>query len=234
MLSTLLATVFVALAPGLTSMDTVLGKGLEAKAGDLVTMTYKGWLQSTGSVFDETKGKPPFTFVLGAGEVIKGWDEGIPGMRKGGRRMLLLEPAMGYGDRDLGGIPPKSTLVFDVELLRIDPKGVKQMIEIEEIKAGEGPTAKLGDTVDVHYVGSFLNGEKFDSSRDRGNTFRVEIGKTGIIKGFEQGLIGMKQGDVRKVTIPYELAYGEAGRPPGIPARSTLVFELEVVKLETK
>lgn len=234
MLSTLLATVAIAMAPGLTTFDAVLGTGLEAKKGDVVTVNYKGWLQTTGKVFDETKGKPPFAFVVGAGEVIKGWDEGVPGMKVGGRRLLLLGPNMAYGDQDLGVIPANSTLVFDVELLRVDPKDKKPMIEIAEIKAGEGPEAKLGDVLDVHYVGTFLNGEKFDSSRDRGNTFRVELGKTGIIKGFEMGLVGLKQGGVRKVTIPFELAYGEAGRPPVIPPRSTLVFELEVVKLESK
>ena len=105
------------------------------------------------------------------------------------------------------------------------------MIEIEELAPGTGDGAKAGDTLEVHYTGTFVNGQKFDSSRDRNQTFKVVLGKTGIIKGFELGLTGMKEGGRRKVTIPYALAYGEEGRPPVIPPRSALVFDLEVVKI---
>lgn len=104
------------------------------------------------------------------------------------------------------------------------------MIEIEEIAAGEGPETKHGDTVDVHYTGTFTDGRQFDSSRDRGTPLTVIIGKTGLIAGFTMGLTGMKLGGRRKITIPYELAYGEAGRPPAIPPKSTLVFDIEIVR----
>jgi FKBP-type peptidyl-prolyl cis-trans isomerase len=90
----------------------------------------------------------------------------------------------------------------------------------------------MGDKIEVHYTGTFLNGEKFDSSKDRNQPLAVEIGKTGLIQGFTQGLIGLKVGGKRKVTIPYGLAYGEAGRPPAIPPKATLVFELELVTLK--
>jgi FKBP-type peptidyl-prolyl cis-trans isomerase len=105
------------------------------------------------------------------------------------------------------------------------------MIEIEEITPGEGREATEGDTIDVHYTGMFVDGTKFDSSKDRGATFPVTIGRTGLIQGFTMGLIGMKQGGVRKITIPPELGYGERGAPGAIPPNSTLVFELELVKL---
>lgn len=105
------------------------------------------------------------------------------------------------------------------------------MIEIEELAMGQGEGAKMGDKVEVHYTGTFLNGEKFDSSKDRGQPLEVEIGKTGLIKGFTDGLIGLKVGGRRKITIPYELAYGEQGRGP-IPPKATLVFELELVSLK--
>lgn len=220
---------------GLQTLDAVLGQGPEARKGDTVTVGYRGWLQADGRVFDQTRGKPPFTFTLGEDRVIRGWAEGVPGMKRGGRRILLLPPDFGYGE---AGAPPvipgDATLVFEVELLRVEQPGQKPVIEIDDIQEGEGPEAKLGDVMDVHYVGTFLNGEKFDSSRDRGQTFRVELGKTGLIQGFTQGLVGLKQGGVRKVTIPYQLAYGEQGRPPVIPPKATLVFELELVKLESK
>lgn len=222
----------MALSPAedVKSIDVVLGKGAVANKGDVVTVNYRGNLLD-GTVFDATKGKPPFAFVLGKGEVIKGWDQGVLGMKVGGRRVLSIPPDLGYGDQATGPIPAKSTLIFEVELLRVDRQGAQPMIEIEEISAGSGDEAKPGDTLEVHYTGTFVNGEKFDSSRDRNQTFKVVLGKTGIIKGFELGLTGMKEGGRRKVTIPYALAYGEEGRPPVIPPRSTLVFDLEVVKI---
>jgi FKBP-type peptidyl-prolyl cis-trans isomerase len=104
------------------------------------------------------------------------------------------------------------------------------MIEIEEIAPGEGPSTRHGDTVDVHYTGAFPDGAKFDSSVQRGRPLTVTIGKTGLIAGFTLGLIGMKLGGRRRITIPYELGYGEEGRPPVIPPRSTLVFDIVIVR----
>ena len=232
MLTAPLLAMAIALAPApeLKSIDTILGKGATATKGDVVTVNYRGNLLDA-TVFDETKGKPPFSFVLGKGEVIKGWDEGVVGMKVGGKRVLSLPPEFGYGDQAVGPIPAKSTLIFEVELLRVDRQGAQPMIEIEELAPGTGDGAKAGDTLEVHYTGTFVNGQKFDSSRDRNQTFKVVLGKTGIIKGFELGLTGMKEGGRRKVTIPYALAYGEEGRPPVIPPRSALVFDLEVVKI---
>ncbi len=138
----LIPTLVVALAglqgsSKLVQIDTVLGSGPAAAKGDVVTVAYRGSLQ-TGTVFDETKGKGPFVFDLGAGMVIKGWDEGVVGMQKGGKRMLQIPADMAYGDKAVGPIPAKSTLIFEVEMLRIQKKDYKPMIEIEEIKAGEG------------------------------------------------------------------------------------------------
>lgn len=234
-----LAVAMMPVGPGLQTIDMVLGKGTEARPKDSVTVRYKGWLQADGKVFDENTGKdkPPFTFTLGAGQVIKGWDEGVVGMKIGGKRLLCLPPEYAYGEKGVGPIPGNSTLLFEVELLKVDKPGAqpegKPMIEILEIAAGTGEGAKMGDTVEVHYTGTFPSGEKFDSSRDPGRTpLKVEIGKTGLIKGFTDGLIGMKLGGKRKITIPYQLAYGEAGRPPAIPPKSTLVFELEIMSLK--
>jgi FKBP-type peptidyl-prolyl cis-trans isomerase len=217
----------------LQMIDMKLGKGATAETGDTVTVMYRGSLQADGKVFDETygKGKAPFAFDLGAGLVIKGWDEGVKGMKVGGKRVLCIPPELGYGDQTVGPIPAKSTLIFEIELLHVRKKGATPMIEIEELAMGLGEGAKMGDKVEVHYTGTFLNGEKFDSSKDRGQPLEVEIGKTGLIKGFTDGLIGLKVGGRRKITIPYELAYGEQGRGP-IPPKATLVFELELVSLK--
>jgi len=101
--------------------DTKVGTGAEAKAGQSVTVNYTGYL-TDGTKFDSSLDSgTPFTFNLGAGEVIKGWDEGVEGMKVGGTRTLTIPPAMGYGDQGAGGvIPPGATLFFEVELLAVN------------------------------------------------------------------------------------------------------------------
>jgi FKBP-type peptidyl-prolyl cis-trans isomerase len=105
---------------GLTIEDLVLGEGAAAASGQSVTVHYTGWLTS-GSKFDSSKDRnDPFVFHLGAGQVIRGWDEGVQGMLVGGKRKLTIPPELGYGARGAGGvIPPNATLVFEVELLEI-------------------------------------------------------------------------------------------------------------------
>jgi FKBP-type peptidyl-prolyl cis-trans isomerase len=128
----LLLAVFLALnfsiasAAELVKTDTVVGKGKEAVAGKTVEVHYTGWLfepsakQQRGKQFDSSVGRGPFSFPLGAGRVIKGWDEGVAGMKVGGKRTLVIPPELGYGARGAGGvIPPNATLMFDVELLDV-------------------------------------------------------------------------------------------------------------------
>lgn len=112
-------------ASGLQYEDTTVGNGAEAKAGDHVTVHYTGWLQNPdgtpGQKFDSSKDRnDPFEFPLGAGHVIRGWDEGVQGMKVGGARRLTIPASLGYGARGAGGvIPPNATLIFDVELLGV-------------------------------------------------------------------------------------------------------------------
>lgn len=101
--------------------DLTVGDGAEAVTGKEVTVHYTGWL-TDGQKFDSSKDRmQPFSFPLGAGHVIKGWDQGVAGMKVGGKRKLTIPPELGYGARGAGGvIPPHATLVFEVELLSID------------------------------------------------------------------------------------------------------------------
>lgn len=107
-------------ASGLMYQDLVVGDGDTAQSGDTVSVHYTGWLKD-GTQFDSSVDRgTPFEFHLGAGQVIPGWDEGVAGMRVGGKRKLVIPPELGYGDRGAGGvIPGGATLVFDVELLEI-------------------------------------------------------------------------------------------------------------------
>ncbi len=105
---------------GLVMEDVKVGTGAEAKSGQKVKVHYTGWL-TNGTKFDSSVDRgTPFEFNLGAGQVIKGWDEGVAGMKIGGKRKLTIPPQLGYGARGAGAlIPPNSTLVFDVELLGV-------------------------------------------------------------------------------------------------------------------
>jgi FKBP-type peptidyl-prolyl cis-trans isomerase len=99
-------------------------------------------------------------------------------------------------------------------------------------KVGTGDKAEKGDTVTVHYTGWLKSGKKFDSSKDRGDPFKFELGAGRVIKGWDEGVAGMKVGGKRKLIIPPDLAYGEEGHPPQIPGNATLIFEVELLKVE--
>ncbi len=108
-------------------------------------------------------------------------------------------------------------------------KTMENGLKIEDIKIGSGTEAKAGNNVTVNYLGTLLNGTKFDSSYDRGQPFSFLLGGRQVIPGWDEGLLGMKVGGKRKLTIPPALAYGERGVPGAIPENSTLVFEVELL-----
>ncbi len=112
-------------AKGLQAIDTVVGKGKAATAGSTVAVHYTGWLYSPkaprqrGAQVDSSVGGAPFVFPLGVGAVIKGWDQGLQGMKVGGKRTLVIPAHLGYGARGAGPIPANANLIFDVELIEV-------------------------------------------------------------------------------------------------------------------
>lgn len=112
------------------------------------------------------------------------------------------------------------------------PKKVDETkFKIEDLKPGEGPEVTSGDRISIHYLGTLVDGQKFDSSYDRGTPFKTRIGVGEVIDGWDMGVVGMKVGGKRRLVIPSALAYGE--REIGIiPANSTLVFEVELISID--
>jgi FKBP-type peptidyl-prolyl cis-trans isomerase FkpA len=131
----------------------------------------------------------------------------------------------------VAGLASCSKKEKEKEVATTDPKTASSGgLLIEELKVGSGDVATKGKTVSVHYTGTLTNGTKFDSSRDRGQPLEFPLGTGMVIKGWDQGIEGMRIGGRRKLTIPPALAYGERGTPGGpIPPNATLVFDVELV-----
>lgn len=238
-------------------IDHQIGNGAEAIAGAKVIVHYSGWLRDPqapmqhGKSFDSSLQRGPFSFPLGAGRVIRGWDQGVLGMRVGGKRTLIIPSTLGYGARGAGNgvIPPDADLVFDVELLEvINPEiqptekviGLpKKQLKKIDTKKGKGIVATAGKNVTVHYTGWLYDsktknqrGEKFDSSIGK-ETFTFLLGAGQVIKGWDEGVDGMKIGGKRTLIIPAHLAYGERGAGNGkIPPNTDLVFDVELLKVK--
>jgi len=124
----------------------------------------------------------------------------------------------------LGAAPPPTK--------KGESKTTESGLKYETIKEGKGAAAKAGNTVKVHYTGTLTNGKKFDSSRDRNKPFSFSLGAGQVIKGWDEGVAGMQVGEVRKLTIPSDLAYGPEGRPGAIPPNATLLFDVELIGIE--
>jgi FKBP-type peptidyl-prolyl cis-trans isomerase len=103
------------------------------------------------------------------------------------------------------------------------------MLEKTDLVVGEGAEAVAGKKITVHYVGTLTNGTKFDASRDHGEPFAFTLGRGQVIRGWDEGVVGMKVGGKRKLVVPADMGYGARGFPPVIPANSTLVFEVELL-----
>ena len=181
--------------------DLTVGTGDEAGAGDYVKVDYTGWIYENGArtrQFDSSSEHgEPVVFSIGSGMVIRGWEQGVTGMRVGGRRELIIPPEMGYGDRGTPNVPAGSTLLFEVTLLEV-PR-----VQVRTLKDGTGEPAKIGDVLEVHYTGWMQ-----DAAGQRGEQFDSLPGSRATLPG----QAGHGQGHPRLGTRP---ARHEGRRAPG-------------------
>ncbi len=195
------------------------GEAMESaveKAGSVVDGTVDRAVEKTNSVVDSAAGKAGEVMnsaVGKAGEVVNSAAE------KTGK---VLERAA-FKNGEVVKSENKGKTMSDRS-----SSDVKEL-EITEVKVGTGDEATTGATVDVHYVGTLLDGKKFDSSRDRGQAFSFPLGAGRVIKGWDEGVKGMKVGGMRKLVIPSDMAYGPRAMGDVIPANSALVFEVELL-----
>ncbi len=226
---------------GLIYEEVIIGNGLSPSKGDKISVHYIGMLED-GTVFDNSYDRKfPIQFFIGQGQVIKAWDEGLLSMNIGGKRKLIVPPHLGYGD--VGApptIPPKSTLIFEVELIEIEKRDYEFDIPGRDEKTdsglmmiihkeGIGKKPKLGQSVEIHYTGMLHTGKVFDSTHEKGKSYKFTLGTSSVIKGWEEAIYLMRQGEKRTVIIPPELGYGEMGLEEVIPSNATLIYEIELV-----
>jgi len=233
---------------GLQYVIVEAGNGEAPQSGDLVQVHYTGTLED-GTKFDSSYDRnEPIQFMLGAGQVIPGWDEGIALMKIGDKAKLIIPPELAYGEQGAGGgiIPPNATLMFDVELIGTQPGPPAAPSEVAaadytttesglqyfDLEAGSGAAPEAGQTVSVHYTGWLEDGQMFDSSLVRGRPFEFAIGVGQVIPGWDEGVASMQVGGKRQLVIPAELAYGEQGAGGVIPPNATLVFEVELLDIQ--
>lgn len=189
----------------------------------------------------------PLEFTLGMGQVIPGWEKGLMGMKVGEVRKLYVPYQLAYAENSLEGIPAYSDLYFEVELVHAEkpmepdvfPKSVEGLkwreaakgLKIYDEKAGSGKPAAVGSVLKTHYTGWLLSGRKFGSSKDMGKPLQVVMGAGKMIKGWEVGLEGMREGGVRWFRISPNMGYGATAYSM-IPSNSTLIYRVELVSSE--
>ena len=217
-------------------------KGILAKGGDRVYVNYTGYF-TNGKIFDASYDRgEPLVLVLGRNQVIIGWEMGLQGMRAGEKRRLLIPYQLAYGEKGRGSIPPKADLVFDVEMMKIEPDAIPKPFDISGkdtittksglkyviIKKTDGEKVVPGDTVILDYVVYFPDGKILESTYERNDSLIIVAGQPMMIPGIMEAVELLRKGEKARFIIPYKLAFGEAGRPPVIPAKTDLIFDVRL------
>jgi peptidylprolyl isomerase len=224
--------------------DIRSGEGPQVEAGDLIEVQYVGALLDSGLEFDASWERGQSFFVLiGVGAVIQGWDQGILGMQSGSRRLLVIPPDLAYGEQGAGdAIGPDSSFAVVVDVLQIvevsppefpgvEPLDNDSLLRVDEAIGTSVKAVEPGDTITVHYLGTLEDGTIFDASWRRGQPFTTQIGVGRVIPGWDQGMIGMKEGGRRLLHIPSDLAYGKNGSGSTIGPDTPLVFVVDLLRI---
>ncbi|XP_026217479.1 peptidyl-prolyl cis-trans isomerase FKBP10 [Anabas testudineus] len=203
----------------------------EVQTEDFVRYHFNGTFYADGKKFDSSHDRSrAFVSQVGLGKLITGMDRGLQGMCVNERRRITVPPHLAYGSIGTGGvIPPDAVLVYDVLLL--DIWNAEDKVEIRTISKPAicNRTTAASDFIRYHYNGTLLSGEAFDSSYSRNATYDTYLGQGDLIKGLDEGLLGMCVGERRVLIVPPFLAYGENGYGTLVPPQASLVFEVLLV-----
>jgi len=226
---------------GLQVQDLAVGEGVEVVAGSDVEVHYTGRL-ADGTVFDSSVDRgQTFAFSVGAGQVIAGWDQGLVGMKVGGKRRLEIPPELGYGDRAAGSIPPGSTLYFEIELFAVaapraapaaaravsDHRKGPRGLMIAEVEAGDGAKVKKGERVCVD-LAVWVDGELRDHTFGKPSCWWFRYDHSLVMPGLTLGMKGMREGGVRQLRLPVELTKASS-RSLDIEPGSDVLIDVELV-----
>jgi len=217
--------------------DLVVGEGEPVAEGDYVEIAYSAWhVDADGGRGDEIASSvgagEPARLLLGAGMVNEGLDRGLLGMRPDGVRRVVVPPALGYGAAEKDGIPPGSTIMYEVTLQRV------LGVTTETLRQGDGTPVRPGQRVSFHLEGWLRNddgskGEQFEDSRRLATPYTSIVGTFKIQPGLELGMRGMNRGGLRRIEVPSDLAFGTRGWHRGprtlVPPNSDVIYELEVL-----
>jgi peptidylprolyl isomerase len=224
----------------LTKTDTVVGNGAEATTTSKVTINYTAWLYDAnaadkrGTKFASSSdaGSAPLTIIMGTNQVITGLEQGLIGMKVGGKRTLIIPSLFAYGSGGSGPVPGNTAVIFDVELTAAAPA-----VTVIDTVVGTGAVATSTSQVTVHYTGWLydatkpsFHGLQFDTSIGKPAPFSFKLGTGAVIAGWEQGVVGMKVGGKRTLIIPSALGYGAIGSF-NIPPNTDLVFDIELLSI---
>ncbi|MDR4989165.1 MAG: FKBP-type peptidyl-prolyl cis-trans isomerase [Bacteroidales bacterium] len=234
------------MASGLQYAVIEPGDGIRLRPEMRVSIHYSGFLEEDLSLFDSSwERREPISFVLGRGMVIPGWEEALSYLRVGDIARIWIPYALAYGEQGRGPIPPKSNLIFDIEVVEANMVELPEPFVIEEqdtiftetglqiiiVEEGTGELPVQGSVLIVHYTGYLSNGVLFDSSVQRETPFRFMLGTGQVLRGWDEGFTMLRKGSRARLIIPPHLAYGERGTGP-IPPGETLLFDVELLDIQ--
>ena len=246
---------------GLKYSDEKTGEGREAKSGDILTVNFRAWtIHDSTNLFsdwttdttkfpyligDSYKREQTFKFVLGENGFIKGVDEGVYGMKVGGKRTIIIPSKLAYGKQGMGPVRPDSDLKVVIELLEVKDRVIAKMWDIDTTKIkttasglkyaiveqGSGEFPSDGNAVMINYTGYLEDSTKFDSSVELDQPLEFVIGNKQVIDGLDEGIRFLRKGGKARFILPPSLAYKNVALSK-IPANSTLIFDVELLDVK--